>query len=85
MRWFGAINKSVPIRAATRLVPPRPQMVMGCSWLLDDLDRLGMVDNTVVFWLGDFGRTPKINSAAGRDHWVGSTVFTIGVGGFKIG
>jgi hypothetical protein len=41
--------------------------------------------NTVVFWLGDFGRTPKINAAAGRDHWVGSTVFTIGGGGFKTG
>lgn len=62
-----------------------PQTDMGYSALLDDLDRLGMMDNTVVFWLGDFGRTPKINSAAGRDHWVGSTVFTIGGGGFKTG
>lgn len=62
-----------------------PQLDSGYSALLDDLDRLGMMDNTVVFWLGDFGRTPKINSAAGRDHWVGSTVFTIGGGGFKTG
>ncbi|MCX7418603.1 MAG: DUF1501 domain-containing protein [Planctomycetia bacterium] len=64
------------------LLPPTD---MGYSALLDDLDRLGMLDNTVVFWLGDFGRTPKINSAAGRDHWVGSTVFCIGGGGFKTG
>ena len=62
-----------------------PQLDSAYSALLDDLDRLGMMDNTVVLWLGDFGRTPKINSAAGRDHWVGSTVFTIGGGGFKTG
>lgn len=62
-----------------------PQLDTGYSALLDDLDRLGMLDNTIVFWLSDFGRTPKINSAAGRDHWVGSMVFTIGGGGFKNG
>lgn len=28
-----------------------------------------MLDNTFVVWMTDFGRTPKINSAAGRDHW----------------
>ena len=35
--------------------------------------------------MGDFGRTPKINSAAGRDHWAGSTVFGIGGGGIRVG
>jgi hypothetical protein len=62
-----------------------PQLDTGYAALLDDLERLEMLDNTVVLWLGDFGRTPKINSAAGRDHWVGSTVFCIGGGGFKTG
>lgn len=62
-----------------------PQLDTGYSALLDDLDQLGMLDNTIVFWLSDFGRTPKINSAAGRDHWAGSMVFTIGGGGFKRG
>ena len=37
--------------------------------LLADLEEHGMLDSTLVCWLTDFGRTPKINSASGRDHW----------------
>ena len=37
--------------------------------LLADLEDRGLLDTTLVVWLTDFGRTPKINSAAGRDHW----------------
>ncbi len=37
--------------------------------LLEDLEDRGMLDSTLVVWLTDFGRTPKINSASGRDHW----------------
>ncbi|MFP6693570.1 MAG: DUF1501 domain-containing protein [Pirellulales bacterium] len=37
--------------------------------LLIDLDQRGLLDSTLVCWLTDFGRTPKINSASGRDHW----------------
>jgi uncharacterized protein (DUF1501 family) len=37
--------------------------------LLEDLADRGMLDSTLVMWLTDFGRTPKINSASGRDHW----------------
>ncbi len=37
--------------------------------LIIDLQERGMLDNTLVVWLTDFGRTPKINSASGRDHW----------------
>jgi hypothetical protein len=52
--------------ALKRLLPPLDQ-----AWpaLLADLEDRGLLDNTFVFWLTDFGRTPKINSAAGRDHW----------------
>lgn len=53
--------------------------------LLRDLHNQGMMDNTLVIWLGDFGRTPKVNPSAGRDHWAGSTVFTLGGGGIKTG
>ena len=66
----------------TRLLPTIDQ---GWSALLEDLKLRGMLENTMVIWAGDFGRTPKINSAAGRDHWAGSTVFGIGGGGFKTG
>jgi uncharacterized protein (DUF1501 family) len=37
--------------------------------LLADLDQRGLLGNTLVCWLSDFGRTPKVNSASGRDHW----------------
>ena len=40
--------------------------------LLTDLEDRGMLDTTLVLWLTDFGRTPKINSASGRDHWATS-------------
>jgi uncharacterized protein (DUF1501 family) len=53
--------------------------------LLGDLQQRGMLESTLVIWLGDFGRTPKVNSSAGRDHWAGSTVFCLGGGGVKTG
>jgi uncharacterized protein (DUF1501 family) len=39
------------------------------SALLDDLKDRGLLDETLVYWTGDFGRTPKVNKDAGRDHW----------------
>jgi hypothetical protein len=39
------------------------------SALLDDLHNSGLIDNTLVVVTGEFGRTPKINKDAGRDHW----------------
>jgi hypothetical protein len=39
------------------------------SALLDDLEDRGLLDTTLVVAAGEFGRTPKINSRAGRDHW----------------
>jgi uncharacterized protein (DUF1501 family) len=47
-------------------MPPVDQAI---PELLIDLEQRGMLDNTLVLWLTDFGRTPKINSASGRDHW----------------
>jgi hypothetical protein len=49
-----------------RRLPPLDQAL---PQLLTDLDERGMLDTTLVCWLTDFGRTPKINSASGRDHW----------------
>jgi len=53
-------------RLKTRLVPPMEQAYAA---LLDDLKERGLLDTTLVVWLGDFGRTPIINAQAGRDHW----------------
>jgi hypothetical protein len=41
----------------------------GMSALLDDLEARGLLDETLVVWLGDFGRTPRINGRGGRDHF----------------
>ncbi|MEQ9408688.1 MAG: DUF1501 domain-containing protein [Fuerstiella sp.] len=46
-----------------------PQLDMSLSTLLDDLDERGLLDTTLVVAMGEFGRTPKINSFAGRDHY----------------
>jgi hypothetical protein len=47
-------------------IPPVDQAL---PQLLIDLEQRGMLDNTLVCWLTDFGRTPNVNSASGRDHW----------------
>jgi hypothetical protein len=49
-----------------RAVPPVDQALPA---LFVDLQERGLLDTTLVVWLTDFGRTPKINSAGGRDHW----------------
>jgi hypothetical protein len=46
-----------------------PKMDLAYSALLEDLDDRGLLDETLVVWMGEFGRSPKINGAAGRDHW----------------
>lgn len=46
-----------------------PPVDQALPQLLIDLEERGLLDTTLVVWLTDFGRTPKINSASGRDHW----------------
>ena len=46
-----------------------PPMDRGMSALLADLSGRGLLDETLVVWMGDMGRTPHINRDAGRDHW----------------
>ncbi len=41
----------------------------GLAALITDLDRRGLLESTMVLCLGEFGRTPKVNKDAGRDHW----------------
>ena len=44
----------------------------GIAALITDLDERGLLDHTLVIALGEFGRTPKVNKDAGRDHWPGA-------------
>ena len=56
-----------------------PQFDTAYSALLDDLEVRGLLDETLVVVMGDFGRTPTINSAGGRDHW--GSVFSVALAG----
>lgn len=56
-----------------------PPVDQALPQLLIDLEERGMLDNTLVCWFTDFGRTPMVNSASGRDHW-GSAGFAIMAG-----
>jgi len=46
-----------------------PPIDRGLSTLIEDLDDRGLLDTTLIVVTGEFGRTPKINNGAGRDHW----------------
>ena len=53
--------------------------------LMDDLASSGLLDETVVVWMGEFGRTPALNGASGRDHYPGVSSVVIGGGGIEGG
>lgn len=53
--------------------------------LLDDLRDRGMAEQVLVAWMGDFGRTPKINGRDGRDHHPGASTVVLAGGGLKTG
>jgi hypothetical protein len=66
----------------TRLLP---QLDTTLSALIGDLSDRGLLDSTVVYCAGEFGRTPKINKNNGRDHWARSMAVVLAGGGFKKG
>ncbi len=53
--------------------------------LLDDLEDRGLLDETLVVWMGEFGRTPKINKNVSRDHWPQCYTTLLAGGGVKRG
>ncbi len=64
------------------LVPP---MEFAWAALLDDLSERGLLDDTLVVWMGEIGRTPRINNRSGRDHYVRSWSTALAGGGVKGG
>ena len=62
-----------------------PQLDMAAGSLIEDLAERGMLERTVVAILGDFGRSPKVNGAAGRDHWNWCYSLQLIGGGFQQG
>lgn len=65
-----------------KLLPPFDRAYAA---LLDDLSQRGLLDETLVVCLGEFGRTPKINKAAGRDHWAACNSVVLAGGGVRGG
>jgi hypothetical protein len=69
-----------------KLLPPVDQTL---SALIADLDEHGLLDSTIVYCAGEFGRTPKLNSkggpGGGRDHWARSMSVVLAGGGLKRG
>lgn len=62
-----------------------PKLDIGLSGLIYDLEERGMLQDTMIIMSGEFGRTPRINQTAGRDHWPGAGFVFMAGGGFKMG
>jgi len=61
----------------------REQLDPGMGTLIKDLNEKGMLKDTLVLWMGEFGRTPEINTTNGRDHWCKG--FSVAVAGGGMG
>jgi len=64
----------------TALEAKLPEMDKAMGALMADLEARGLIKDTVVMWMGEFGRTPRINGNSGRDHWARSWSCLIGGG-----
>ena len=62
---------------------PRHDKAVGV--LIQDLHERGMLEDTLVVTAGEFGRTPKMNGDAGRDHWPGAQSILFAGGGYRHG
>ena len=72
--WDSHVNESDRLRNV--LVPPTDNAF---SALLDDLSDRGILDETLVVCMSEFGRSPRMNGSAGRDHW--GPVFSVALAG----
>jgi hypothetical protein len=59
-------HDNAEVRMRDHLLPAFDQAM---STLLEDLHQRGLLDDTLVMWMGEFGRTPRLNRGGGRDHW----------------
>jgi hypothetical protein len=77
--WDTHINNFDGVRQLSGVLDP--------AWatLMEDLKAKGLLDSTLIVWMGEFGRTPKINGNKGRDHWANSWSTVLAGGGIKGG
>jgi hypothetical protein len=77
--WDTHINNFDIVKRLSEVLDP--------AWatLMEDLKDKGLLDTTLIVWMGEFGRTPKINGNKGRDHWANSWSTVLAGGGIKGG
>jgi uncharacterized protein (DUF1501 family) len=62
-----------------------PVMDQAMSALIEDLEQRGLLADTAIIWMGEFGRTPRINGNTGRDHWARAWSVVLGGAGIQGG
>jgi uncharacterized protein (DUF1501 family) len=62
-----------------------PRLDKAMSALVSDLDQRGLLQDTAIVWMGEFGRTPRINADGGRDHWARAWSVVVGGAGIQGG
>jgi uncharacterized protein (DUF1501 family) len=77
--WDTHLNNFEGVKRLSEILDP------AWSTLLEDLKGRGLLESTVIVWMGEFGRTPKINGNRGRDHWANSWSTVLAGGGIKGG
>ncbi|MCA9066963.1 MAG: DUF1501 domain-containing protein, partial [Planctomycetaceae bacterium] len=75
----GTANRFATAEGAHKLLPPFDRAL---ATLVRDLIDRGLYESTLIVAMGEFGRTPRMNSAAGRDHW--GHAFSVLMGGGKL-
>jgi uncharacterized protein (DUF1501 family) len=70
---------------ADRAKALQPLLDAGMASLLDDLKDRGLLDTTLVIWMGEFGRTPRVSPGGGRDHYAKAWSTVLAGGGVKGG
>lgn len=78
----GSANRYRTEEGSRLLIPPLDHAIAG---LVEDLQQRGLYDDVLVVAMGEFGRTPRINKFAGRDHWGRTFSVLMGCGGMKMG
>jgi hypothetical protein len=79
--YHGNNGESTPQRLEELL----PQTDQTLSALIEDLEQRGLLDEVLVVWVGEFGRTPRINNNGGRDHWPQCYCAVLAGGGVRRG
>jgi hypothetical protein len=77
--WDTHLNNANAVKSLCGVLDP------AWSTLLDDLADHGLLGSTLVVWMGEFGRTPRINGNNGRDHWAASWSTVLAGGGIRGG